>query len=240
MEKKWKFERILMAKNILIVDDDSKIVELIEIYLSNEGYTVFKAYDGEEALEAVEKNGIDLMILDVMMPKLDGLEVCKQVRRTSHIPILMLSAKAEDMDKIIGIMTGADDYLVKPFNPLELTVRVKALLRRSSFVQNEGMRENGIHIGPLEINKDTHSVKIEGQTIKLTMLEFEILYLLAGQCGRVFSSEEIFESVWKENGYGASKTVMVHISNLRDKLEKASGGEKFIHTVWGVGYKLEL
>lgn len=240
MEKKGKFERILMAKKILIVDDDPKIVELIEIYLSNEGYTIFKAYDGEEALTSVEENGIDLMILDVMMPKLDGLEVCKQVRRTSQIPILMLSAKAEDMDKIIGIMTGADDYLVKPFNPLELTVRVKALLRRSAFVQNEGQRENGIQIGPLVINKDTHSVKIENQTIKLTMLEFEILYLLASQRGRVFSSEEIFEAVWKEDGYGASKTVMVHISNLRDKLEKASGGEKFIHTVWGVGYKLEL
>lgn len=229
-----------MAKNILIVDDDQKIVELIEIYLTNEGYTVFKAYDGEEALASIEKNGIDLMILDVMMPKLDGLEVCKQVRRRSQIPILMLSAKAEDMDKIIGIITGADDYLVKPFNPLELTVRVKALLRRSAFVQSEGQRENGIHIGPLEISKDTHTVKLEGRTIKLTSLEFDILYLLASQRGKVFSSEEIFEAVWKEDGYGASKTVMVHISNLREKLEKASGGEKFIHTVWGVGYKLDL
>lgn len=228
-------------KSILIVDDDPKIVELIEIYLKNEGYFLYKAYDGEQALAAMGLNKVDLVILDVMMPKVDGLEVCKQIRKVNTLPILMLSAKAEDMDKIIGIMTGADDYMIKPFNPLELTVRVKALLRRVAMDQKQMTQEVGqcIRLGSLEINKDTHMVKVEGLPIKLTSLEFDILYLLASHQGRVFSSEEIFEVVWKEDGYGASKTVMVHISNLREKLEKATGGEKIIMTVWGVGYKIE-
>ncbi|MEW9051236.1 MAG: response regulator transcription factor [Neobacillus sp.] len=230
-----------MVKSILIVDDDPKIVELIEIYLKNEGYFLYKAYDGEQALAAMGLNKVDLVILDVMMPKVDGLEVCKQIRKVNTLPILMLSAKAEDMDKIIGIMTGADDYMIKPFNPLELTVRVKALLRRVAMDQKQMTQEVGqcIRLGSLEINKDTHMVKVEGLPIKLTSLEFDILYLLASHQGRVFSSEEIFEVVWKEDGYGASKTVMVHISNLREKLEKATGGEKIIMTVWGVGYKIE-
>jgi DNA-binding response OmpR family regulator len=229
------------VKSILIVDDDPKIVELIEIYLKNEGYVLYKAYDGEQALAAMGLNKIDLVILDLMMPKVDGLEVCKQIRKVNTLPILMLSAKAEDMDKIIGIMTGADDYMIKPFNPLELTVRVKALLRRVAMDQKQMTQEVGlcIRLGSLEINKDTHMVKVEGLPIKLTSLEFDILYLLASHQGRVFSSEEIFEGVWKEDGYGASKTVMVHISNLREKLEKATGGEKIIMTVWGVGYKIE-
>ncbi|OLS39998.1 response regulator transcription factor [Bacillus sp. MRMR6] len=230
-----------MVKSILIVDDDPKIVELIEIYLSNEGYILFKAYDGEQALASMEINKVDLVILDVMMPKVDGLEVCKQIRQVNTLPILMLSAKAEDMDKIIGIMTGADDYMIKPFNPLELAVRVKALLRRVAMDQRQMSNELGrcVRIGSLEINKDTHTVMVEGQQIKVTSLEFDILYLLSSHRGRVFSSEEIFEGVWKEDGYGASKTVMVHISNLREKLEKATGGEKIITTVWGVGYKIE-
>jgi DNA-binding response OmpR family regulator len=234
---------MLQTKNLLIVDDDKKIVELVEIYLKNEGYRIYTAHDGEEALERLDEMKIDLVILDVMMPKMDGLEVCKQIRQSSTIPILMLSAKAEDMDKIIGIMTGADDYMIKPFNPLELTVRVKALLRRANMSQINDNRTQGeedcIYINSLEINKHSHTVKTEDKAIKLTSLEFDILYLLASHKGRVFSSEEIFERIWKENGTGANKTVMVHISNLREKLEEATSGEKIIHTVWGVGYKVE-
>ncbi|WP_456276285.1 response regulator transcription factor [Bacillus sp. AK128] len=231
---------MIQPKNMLIVDDDQKIVELIEIYLKNEGYHTFHAYDGEQALTLLEKIQIDLVILDVMMPKMDGLEVCRKIRKTNNLPILMVSAKTEDMDKIIGIMTGADDYLIKPFNPLELTVRVKALLRRANMVQTvEQKAEEVIYVGSVEISKSTHSVQVDGYKIKLTSIEFDILYLLASHKGRVFSSEEIFESIWKQDGTGANKTVMVHISNLRDKLEEAAEGDQIIHTVWGVGYKIE-
>ncbi|MFE8701480.1 response regulator transcription factor [Cytobacillus sp. FJAT-54145] len=228
-----------MSKNILIVDDDQKILELIEIYLINEGFSLFKASDGEQAIAMVREQRIDLMVLDVMMPKLDGLEVCKEIRKTSHLPILMLSAKSEDMDKIIGIMTGADDYMVKPFNPLELTVRIKALLRRAS-INQEDTQVDTIQVHSLKINKQNHTVEVEGRFIKLTSVEFDILFLLASHKGRVFSSEEIFEKVWKENFIGSNKTVMVHISNLREKLEEATGGEKIIQTVWGVGYKIDI
>ena len=231
---------MIQPKNMLIVDDDPKIAELIGIYLKNEGYQTFHAYDGVQALSLLEKGQIDLIILDVMMPKMDGLEVCRQIRRSSNLPILMVSAKTEDMDKIIGIMTGADDYMIKPFNPLELTVRVKALLRRAGMGQSDTQQgEEVIYIGSLEINKSTHSVQVDGNNIKLTSIEFDILFLLASHKGRVFSSEEIFESIWQQDGSGANKTVMVHISNLRDKLEAAAAGNQIIHTVWGVGYKIE-
>ncbi|MGO0063756.1 response regulator transcription factor [Brevibacillus fluminis] len=230
-----------MNKSVLIIDDDKEIVDLLDVYLRNEGYDIHKAYDGEEALAKLAAERIDVMVLDVMMPKLNGLEVCKQVRKTSNIPILMLSAKAEDMDKIIGLMTGADDYMIKPFNPLELVVRVKALLRRASFQSSapQVSSDDCIRIHSLEISKKNHTVKVENEFIKLTSIEFDILYLLASHPGRVYSSDEIFELVWKENGAGLSKTVMVHISNLREKLEEATNGEKLIQTVWGVGYKIE-
>lgn len=230
-----------MNKNILIIDDDKEIVELLAVYLRNEGYNIYKAYDGDEALQMISTYEVDLMILDIMMPKRNGLEVCQEVRENNTVPILMLSAKAEDMDKILGLMTGADDYMIKPFNPLELVARVKALLRRSSF-QNASSPKNEdgmIRIRSAEIHKHNHTVKVNGEYIKLTSIEFDILYLLASNMGRVFSSEEIFERVWNEDGYGSNKTVMVHISNLRDKLETGMNGEKFIHTVWGVGYKIE-
>ncbi|ABS22113.1 response regulator transcription factor [Bacillus cytotoxicus] len=231
-----------MNKNILIIDDDKEIVELLAVYLRNEGYDIYKAYDGDEALQMLSMYEIDLMILDIMMPKRNGLEVCQQVREHNNtVPILMLSAKAEDMDKILGLMTGADDYMIKPFNPLELMARVKALLRRSSFQQTiSQVNEDGmIRIRSIEIHKHNHTVKVNGENIKLTSIEFDILYLLASNTGRVFSSEEIFERVWNEDGYGSNKTVMVHISNLRDKLETGINTEKIIHTVWGVGYKIE-
>ena len=230
-----------MDKHILIVDDDDKIARLIEIYLQNEGFVVTKAGNGHEALEIVEKEPIQLIILDVMMPGLDGIEVCIKIRESHTTPILMLSAKDSDMDKINGLMTGADDYMVKPFNPLELVARVKSLLRRSSYSGSNSTQEsvNGIKIGPLQLDKDTHSVTVYGSPVKLTPIEFGILYLLASYPGRVFSSEEIFELIWKDKYFDSNNSVTVHISRLREKLEKEMDGEKLIHTVWGVGYKLE-
>lgn len=228
-----------MSTTVLIVDDDKEIAELIEVYLRNEGYTIHKAHDGVEAMKKMESVTFQFLILDIMMPKMDGMEVCRQVRKKSNIPILMLSAKVEDMDKILGLMTGADDYMIKPFNPLELTARVKALLRRANYQHSAQIEGSAIQIQSLEINKESHTVSVEGKIVKLTSLEFDILYLLASNPGRVFSSEEIFERVWDELGVGSNKTVMVHISNLRDKLEAAAPGETFIQTVWGVGYKIE-
>lgn len=231
-----------MDKNILIVDDDHEIVNLLEIYLKNEGYKIFKAYNGVEALKIIKNANIQLVILDIMMPELNGIEVCKQIRTTLNIPILMLSAKNEDTDKITGLLTGADDYMVKPFNPIEVTVRVKTLLRRAYYF-NENMmnlqNEDIIRIDSLVIKKSTHSVLVDDININLTSTEFEILHLLSSHPGRVFGAEEIFERVWKEKYYQSNNTVMVHISKLRDKLEKAMSGEKIIHTIWGVGYKIE-
>lgn len=228
-------------RSVLIVDDDKEISGLISIYLENEGYRVLQAHDGEEALLAMSRNSgtIDLVILDVMMPKLNGIETCRKIRETSSIPILMLSAKSEDMDKILGLMTGADDYMIKPFNPLELTTRVKTLLRRSTQYNADLQQAESdrIQIDGLDINRTTHEVTANGKAISLTAREFEILYLLARQPGRIFSAEDIFQQVWKEKYYVSNNTVMVHISNLRDKLEKELG-YKLIQTVWGVGYKI--
>ncbi|MBO1004855.1 response regulator transcription factor [Pseudogracilibacillus auburnensis] len=229
-----------MKTTILIVDDDREIAELIQFYLENEGYNVLKGYDGEEALTIIAEKSIDLLILDVMMPKIDGLEVCKKVREKHPIPILMLSAKVEDMDKIVGLMTGADDYMGKPFNPLEVVARVKALLRRVHMqMKSTESTTDQLFIHSLVINKKNHVVQVEGKKVNLTPIEFDILYLLASRPSRVFSSEEIFEHVWNEEAYGISKTVMIHISNLRKKLEDATNGEKIIQTVWGVGYKID-
>ena len=228
-----------MNNNILVVDDEKEIRNLIEIYLKNEGYEVIKARDGEEALEILEKEDIHLIILDIMMPKIDGIEVCKRVRENLSIPILMLSAKSEDMDKIQGIMTGADDYLTKPFNPLELSVRVKAILRRTYYFNNINTSKNIINIENLTIDKNERTIKVDDIEIPFTSREFDILYLLASNRGKVFSSEEIFLKVWKEDYYNSNNTVMVHMSRIRDKLEAHTSGEKIIHTVWGVGYKIE-
>ena len=230
-----------MSKHILIVDDDDKIAKLIEIYLVNEGYDVIKAADGIPALEIVESDDVDLIILDVMMPGLDGISVCLKIRETRTTPILMLSAKDGDMDKITGLMTGADDYMIKPFNPLELVARVKSLLRRSSYAASPpaSPQDHIIKIGSLQIDKETHTATVEGNPVKLTPIEFGILFLLASHPGRVFGSEEIFELIWKDKYLESSNSVTVHISRLRDKLEKEMDGEKLIRTVWGVGYKIE-
>lgn len=230
-----------MKNTILVVDDEAEIRNLLGIYLSNEGYEVIKASNGEEAIEIVNSKDIKLIVLDVMMPKIDGIETCKRIREKMNIPILMLSAKSEDMDKIQGIMTGADDYITKPFNPLELTVRVKALLRRAYYFNHreENSRDNIITIESLKIDKSKHIVTVDDGEIQLTSREFDILYLLASNRGRVFSTEEIFSKVWKEQYYQSNNTVMVHMSRIRDKIEKHMKGSKVIHTVWGVGYKIE-
>lgn len=228
-------------RTIVVVDDDKEIANLVSLYLVNEGYRVIKGHNGLEALKILEEEPVDLMILDVMMPELDGMEVCRRVRETRTIPILMLSAKSEDMDKILGLMTGADDYMAKPFNPMELSARVKSLLRRSfqySPAESKPTADDVLYIHSLEINKTAHAVTTNGRTISLTSREFDILYLLAGHPGRVFNAEDIFQLVWKEKYFAANNTVMVHICNLRDKLEKELG-YKLIQTVWGVGYKIE-
>ena len=226
-----------MHNKILVVDDEKDIRDLREIYLRNDGYDVIKASGGAEALDIVSNEKVDLVILDIMMPGIDGMEVCKAVRKKLNIPIMMLSAKSENMDKIQGILTGADDYMVKPFDPLELTVRIKALLRRAYYFNVDIYRDNNlITIENLVIDKKKHKVTIEGEEILLTAREFDILYLLASNRGQVFSSEEIFEKVWKEKYYQSNNTIMVHMSRLREKIKK---GNNIIHTVWGVGYKIE-
>lgn len=225
---------------ILIVDDDKEIVQLLEIYVKNEGYEPVAAYNGKEAITKLNIDpDISLIILDLMMPEMDGMSVIKEVRKDSDIPILVLSAKTTNMDKIQGLVTGADDYVTKPFNPLEVMARVKSLLRRS---QGEVINDKPdvLNVGPLVINKDSHEVKtLKGNVIQLTALEFGILYLLASHPNRVFSADDIFERVWQQESVVSAKTVMVHVSHLRDKIEAATGGEKVIETVWGVGYKVE-
>ena len=229
--------------NILVVDDEKEIAELVEIYLVSDGYRVFKAENAREGLEILEKENIHLVLLDIMMPGMNGLEMCRKIRETNNIPIIMLSAKSTDLDKILGLGTGADDYVVKPFNPLELTARVKSQLRRytqlnpqSSVIQ---AAKNEISIKGLVINKDNHKVTVYDEEIKLTPIEFDILYLLASNPGRVFSTDEIFEKVWNEKVYEANNTVMVHIRRLRGKMKGDTRQNKIITTVWGVGYKIE-
>ncbi len=228
---------------ILVVDDDEEIAELVEIYLTNDGYHVIKAYDGQECLKTLEENKqIKLIILDIMMPNIDGLEVCRKIRKTSNIPIIMLSAKAADMDKIIGFGTGADDYMTKPFNPLELMARVKSQLKRYTNL-NVGMEnsqnDDVLEIQDLVINRKAHKVHKNGAEINLTPIEFEILYLLASNTGRVFGTDEIFERVWNEKVYEVNNTVMVHIRRLREKIEDNPRSPQILKTVWGVGYKVE-
>ena len=231
-----------MDATILVVDDDREIAELIEIYLCNEGYRVQKAYDGLECLAMLEQDQtIKLIILDIMMPNMDGREVCKLIRAKSNIPILMLSAKSEDMDKIIGFGIGADDYMTKPFNPLELVARVKSQMKRYRTILLPADQENKdeIKVQNLTINKKEYVVKKTGKVLSLTPTEFDILYLLAANKGQVFSTDEIFENIRKDKAYEVDNTVMVHIRRLREKIEDDSRNPKIIKTVWGKGYKIE-
>lgn len=227
-------------ETILIVDDEKEIRDLIEIYLKNEGYKTLKAINGLEALEVLEKDNVDLIILDIMMPKMDGIQACMKIREEKNMPIIMLSAKSQDMDKINGLITGADDYMTKPFNPLELMARVKSQLRRYMRLNDKPSSKNGIiEIDDLIINLNTHEVKIEGKEIKLTPREFGILELLARNKGIVFSIEKIYEKVWKEEFLESENTVMVHIRKIREKIENDTRNPRYIKTVWGVGYKIE-
>ena len=228
--------------NILVVDDDKEIADLVEIHLVSDGYNVYKAYDAVEGLKILEEQDIKLAILDIMMPGIDGIEMCKKIRETSTIPIIMLSAKSTDLDKIVGLSSGADDYVIKPFNPLELTARVKSQLRRYTTFNpnsNTAQASKEIFLENLSINKENHKVVSHGRDVKLTPIEFDILYLLASNPGKVFSTEEIFEGVWNEKMFEANNTVMVHIRRLREKVELNPRDAQIIKTVWGVGYKIE-
>ena len=232
----------MQETKILVVDDEKEIADLIEIYLVSDGYKVYKAYNAADGLDILAKEAIKLVLLDIMMPGMDGLAMCRKIRETSNIPIIILSAKSTDLDKILGLGTGADDYVTKPFNPLELTARVKSQLRRFTQLNpgsDKGKPETEIQIRGLVINKENHKVVVYGEEVKLTPIEFDILYLLASNPGRVFSTDEIFERVWNEKVYEANNTVMVHIRRLRGKMKEDTRTEKIITTVWGVGYKIE-
>ncbi|MGN1205212.1 MAG: response regulator transcription factor [Lachnospiraceae bacterium] len=227
--------------NILICDDDKEIVDAIEIYLKNEGYRVFKAYDGEEAIRILKAEDIQLLIMDVMMPKLDGIHATLKIREYSSIPIIMLSAKTEDTDKILGLNVGADDYVSKPFNPLELMARVKSNLRRYTKLGNmiSGEESNVYRIGGLTINDETKEVTVDGESVKLTPIEYSILLLLVKNPGRVYSIDQIYENIWNEAAIGADNTVAVHIRHIREKIEINPKEPRYLKVVWGVGYKVE-
>jgi DNA-binding response OmpR family regulator len=230
-----------MSVHILVADDDRDIREVIRIYMRNEGYKVLEAEDGAQALEIILQHKIDLIILDVMMPQLDGITACLKIREVSHVPIIMLSAKEEYLDKITGLSTGADDYVTKPFNHLELMARVKAQLRRQNFGASPQARSNSeIQIDDLVINKEHHRVTVRGQAVSLTPIEFSILELLAGHQGQVFSIDKIYQNVWKEqHEFYSENTVMVHIRNIREKIELCPREPQYIKTIWGVGYKID-
>lgn len=232
-----------MAYHILVVDDEKLIVKGIKFSLEQDGMTVTPAYDGEEALSQIKNGQFDLVVLDVMLPKMDGLSVCQQAREFSNIPIIMVTAKGEDMDKIMGLEYGADDYITKPFTPMELLARVNSHLRRyHRFLDrlNSSQAENPkIHrLGGLEVNEETVEVMVDDKLVKVTPIEFKILLLLIQNPGRVFPAEEIYERVWNERAINTD-TVMVHIRNLREKIEVNPREPKYVKVVWGVGYKIE-
>ena len=224
---------------ILVVDDEADIANLVEIYLVSDGYQVYKANNALDGLNILKKEDIKLALIDIMMPGMDGMEMCRRIRETSNIPIIMISAKSSELDKIMGLGNGADDYVTKPFSPLELTARVKSQLRRyTTFNPSADKDEAVLSIRDITINKNTHEVLVGEEEVKLTPIEFDILYLLASHPGKVFSTDEIFTQVWNEEVYEANNTVMVHIRRLRGKLKEDDRENKIISTVWGVGYKI--
>ena len=227
--------------NILICDDDKDIAEAISIYLQNEGYTTLAAYNGRQALSMLEQNEIHLIIMDVMMPEMDGLRATMEIRKERNIPIIMLSAKSEDTDKILGLNMGADDYITKPFNPLELIARVKSQLRRYTLLGSQPASNSGktYYIGGLILDDENKTVTVDGEDVHLTPLEYKILFLLINNPGRVFSIDEIYERVWGEDSVGGGSTVTVHIRRIREKIEINPGEPKYIKVVWGLGYKIE-
>lgn len=234
-----------MNETILIVDDEKEIADLIEVYLKNDGYIVHKFYNGIDALECIKSKKIDLAILDVMLPDIDGFHICQRIREQYFYPIIMLTAKIEDTDKIMGLTIGADDYITKPFNPLEVVARVKTQLRRYVRYNNAAIDEvkeipiEEYDIRGLIINKNTHKCTLYGKAIALTPIEFSILWYLCENKGKVISSEELFENIWGEKFLDNNNTVMAHIGRLREKLKEPAKNPKFIKTVWGVGYTIE-
>ena len=232
---------ILFMYNILVCDDDREIVDAIEIYLSQEGFHVLKAYDGLQALELLEENEVHLLILDMMMPEMDGMRAIMKIREKSSIPIIILSAKSQDTDKVLGLNLGADDYVAKPFNPLELLARVKSQIRRYTdfgSLQQEAS-EKIYRTGGLTINDDRKEVTVDGEPVKLTRIEYNILLFLVKNKGKVFSIEQIYEEIWKEEAFGADNTVTVHIRHIREKIEIDPKNPKYLKVIWGIGYKVE-
>ena len=229
--------------NILIVDDDKEIVDSISIYLKNEGYSIFKAYDGMQALDTIMNEEIHLILMDIMMPKLDGINATVKIREEKNIPIILVSAKSEDTDKIIGLNIGADDYITKPFNLLELVARVKSNLRRyinlGNYTSENTFSKEVIKSGGLELNIYTKEVRVDGEMIKVTPIEYKILELLLSNKGRVFSIDEIYERVWKEESFNVENTVAVHVRRIREKIEINPREPRYLKVVWGVGYKIE-
>lgn len=232
-----------MGENILVVDDEKEIADLIEVYLKNDGYTVFKFYNGTDALKCIEETDLDLAILDVMLPDIDGFQICRKIREKFYYPIIMLTAKVEDGDKIMGLTIGADDYITKPFNPLEVAARVKTQLRRYMRYNNPALKQEKesreYDIRGLIINKDNHKCSLFGKELHLTPIEFSVLWYLCEHQGKVVSSEELFEAVWEEKYLDNNNTVMAHIGRLREKMNEPAKNPKFIKTVWGVGYTIE-
>lgn len=227
--------------NILVCDDDKEIVDAIDIYLSQEGYHILKAYDGLQAIEIMKKEEVHLILLDIMMPNLDGIRATRKIRETSSVPIIMLSAKSEDVDKILGLNIGADDYITKPFNPLELIARVKSQLRRYTQLGNLATEEKeAVYVcGGLVVNDDLKTVTVDGEPVKLTPIEYNILVLLIKNQGKVFSIEQIYENIWNEEAIGADNTVVVHIRHIREKIEINPREPRYLKVVWGIGYKIE-
>lgn len=227
--------------NILVCDDDKEIVDAIDIYLSQEGYHILKAYDGLQAIEIMKKEEVHLILLDIMMPNLDGIRATRKIRETSSVPIIMLSAKSEDVDKILGLNIGADDYITKPFNPLELIARVKSQLRRYTQLGNLATEEKeAVYVcGGLVVNDDLKTVTVDGKPVKLTPIEYNILVLLIKNQGKVFSIEQIYENIWNEEAIGADNTVAVHIRHIREKIEINPREPRYLKVVWGIGYKIE-
>ena len=227
--------------NILVCDDDREIVDAIEIYLSQDGYKIYKAYDGEQAIQILDKEDIHLLIMDIMMPRMDGIRATLKIREKHNIPIIILSAKSEDADKILGLNIGADDYITKPFNPLELVARVKSHLRRYMQLGSTTIKESeAIYtVGGLAINDDLKEVTVDGEQVKLTPIEYNILLLLVKHQGKVFSIDQIYENIWNENAVGVDNTVAVHIRHIREKIEINPKEPRYLKVVWGVGYKIE-
>ena len=224
--------------NILVCDDDKDIVEAIGIYLEQEGYTVIKAYDGVEAINVLRSQPVDLLIIDIMMPKLDGIRTTLKIREENPLPIIILSAKSEDADKILGLNVGADDYVTKPFNPLELVARVKSQLRRYMQLGGGSVRKEVLTMGGIELDDRTKEVTLDGDKVALTRTEYDILKLLMENPGKVFSPTQIYTQVWKDNTYGAENTVAVHIRHLREKIEYNPAEPRYLKAVWGRGYKM--